>query len=344
MSKLLLGLSIIAYIALVGINRYRPTGTGDQMVGWGFVIFGVLAMYALCSLMLTINLVYLGKFNWVSDSAATRNIIVGFGYLCHIVGIVYITSINLEWEVETANWFGLIMVSYGATWMPLLMLVPYVLLLSANETKAILLSMYKIPLIMGCIIGLGFKFLSHEQLGALFRNKQAIANLKYETEMHYINAASNAGDLLYCVYKSSDERLTQAALTKLNTIENLDSALIGELNEYQVNGDYRWVIAYMENHKVQNAALFVEPLNKAIERLGDDLKYRIQGNNEEDFLKTLNIVALCKTLDEQFRPYAKDFRPNMMLIQAALEKDPLPVYLEIWNKYREAVKKYLDTH
>lgn len=343
-NNLFLGLSSISYIALVAVNLYKPKGTGDQLVGWGFFLFGIMAAYAICSLMLTINIAYKGKFDWISESNVIRNSIIGIGWLCLTAGVFYITIINADWKASgSANWLGLIMVHYGAIWIPLLMLVPYAILINPEWSNSVSPNMYKIPLLMGCLIGLSFKFLSYSQLGNLLTDKKALSNMKYEEEMKHIDFVDEVEGLLYYMYKDTDPRLTEAALNKLQKNKNLEQELVNILTDDQK--DYRRVIAYLEQNKVENPEMFVVPLNNSIFKISEELKYKLQSfGSENGFLALLNVDGLCGVLDGQFKPFKEDFRPNMLKIQAELEKEPKPDFLPIRNKYRTAVQNWLDTN
>ena len=342
LSKLILGLTSITYIALIAVNLYKPKGTGDQLVGWGFILFGVLAAYVVCSLMLTINIALNGKFDWISESNTLRNIIIGIGWLCLMAGVVYITMINADIKDDgTLNWLGMIIVQYGAIWVPLLMLVPYSILLNPEWSTTVSPNMYKIPLLMACLIGLAFKFFSYSQLGNLLSDEKAIINIKYEEEIKQIGFEDSTEGLLVYMFKGTDARLTQAALTKLKTKKNFESELLNILNDDQK--DYRRVIAYLENNKVEHPELFITPLNKTIVIITEQLKYKLHSfGSENDFLELLNVDGLCHVLDTQFKAYKEDFRPNMLLMQTELEKEPKPDFIEIRNKYKSSVENWLD--
>lgn len=346
LGKLILGLTSITYIALIAVNLYKPKGTGDQLVGWGFVLFAVLAAYVVCSLMLTINIAINGNFDWISESKTLRNSIIAIGFLCLMAGVVYCTMINADWkDASTANLFGLIMVHYGAIWMPLLMLGPYIIFISPDWYNSVSPNMYKIPLLVGCLIGLAFHFLSNTQLGTLFQDKKAIETLEYENAKQQIEFENSIVGLLYYTYKGTDARLTQAALTKLQTKENLESELLNILNKSDENNDYFRVLGYLENNKIEHPELFIQPLNKAIFQVSEQLKYRLQSfGSENNFLKLLNVNGLCRILDMQFYAYKNEFRPNMIKIQTELEKEPKPDFIEIRNSYKTAVKNWLVNH
>ncbi len=345
LSNLILGITSIFYVVLIAVNLYKPKGTGDQLVGWGFILFAVLAAYVVCSLMLTINIALKGKFNWISESNTLRNSIICIGWLCLMAGVIYSTMINSDWQTTgTANWLGLIMVHYGAIWIPLLMLVPYAILLNSEWYNTFSPNMYKMPLLAGCLLGLTFHFLSNNQLGNLFKDKKAIDALQYETAMDQIGHEDSIVGLLYYMYKGTDVRLTQVALTKLKSKENLESELQNILNQCDENYDYLRVFAYLENNRVEHPELFIGPLNKAISKVSEELKYRLQSfGSENDFLKLLNVDGLCRILEMQFKAYNADFLPNMLKVQVELEKEPKPDFIEIRNKYKTAVKNWLDT-
>jgi hypothetical protein len=340
----ILGITSITYVALIAVNLYKPKGTGDQLVGWGFIIFAVLAAYVVCSFILTINIAIKGKFNWISESNILRNSIICIGWLCLMAGVIYCTMINSDWQTKgTANWLGLIMVHYGAIWIPLLMLLPYAILLNPEWYNTFSPNMYKMPLLAGCLIGLSFHFASYNQLYNLFKDKKAIDTLEYENAMAQIGFEDSTLGLLNYMFKGTDVRLTQAALTKLKSKENLEAELQNILNKCDENYDYLRVFAYLENNRVEQPQLFIVPLNKSISKVSEELKYRLQSfGSENDFLKLLNVDGLCRILEMQFKAYKADFLPNMLKVQVELEKEPKPNFIEIRNKYKTAVKNWLD--
>lgn len=337
-------LSGLSYLALVVINLYKPKGTGDQLVGWGFIVMGILAAYLLCSLMLTIQVAYKGGFDWLATTRAKRNIVIGLGWLCLMAGIVNMTMINVDWKAAgTANGLGLVLVHYGAIWLPLLMLVPYVVMVNADWQNGANTYIYKLMLLVGCIIGLFFQFTPREQLGSLLRDEKAIQDIQYQKTMKDIEVSTEPRWLLYDMVNNDDVRVQKAAIDKLNSFENLEPQLVELLNNYESSADYLYVYAFLERYKVKDTALFVEPLNRTIGRVAEELKYRPQSfGSEEDFLKLLNVDGLCRVLDEQFETNREAFRTNMLKVKAELETTPKPEYVDICNQYKVAVNDWLN--
>ncbi len=344
LSNLIFILSCISYIALVAVNLYKPKGTGDQLVGWGFILFAVMAAYVICSLILTLHIALKGKFDWISESGSIKYVILGLGWLCLMAGAVYSTMINADWQnMGTANWLGIVMVRYGGIWIPLLTLVPFAILLNNEWYQNLSPTVYKIPLLAGCVIGLAFHFLSTSQSGKLFKNQKAVDKLQYDNELKQIGFTDSIVDLLYYMHKGTDPRLTQAALDKLKRKQNLESELVGILDKCDENYDYLRVIAFLENNRAEKPQLFIKPLNKAIFQISEELKYRLQSfSSENPFLELLNVDGLCNILSAQFESNKEDFTPNMLKIKAELDKEPKPEFLKIRNTYRSAVKNYLD--
>lgn len=339
-------LTVLAYLGLAAVNLYKPNATGERLVGWGIIIFSAMAAYVLCSLLLTINLASTGKFDWISASKSGRNIIVGLGYLCLTYAIVFVTMVNVDTNsASTANWLGILMIRYGGIWMPILMLLPFAILIKTGGFTAVSPIFYKIPLIVGCLIGFAFYAAGRQQLGVLFIDKQAVAEKKRQEILSEIGFTDNTARLLYYLLDKQDTQIREAALAKLKTKPDLESELIKILAEYEINGDYRWVIVYLEDNVVEHPERFVEPLNKVINRISDEFKYRLQSfGAENDFLETLNIEGLCRVLDTQFKAYKADFRPNMEKMHSELEAEPKPDFLTIRNKYKKAVKNWLDSN
>lgn len=335
----------LAYIGLVAVNLYKPNATGERLVGWGFIIFAILAAYVLCSLLLTLNLAINGKLDWISASKASRNVIIGLGFLCLMNGIVFVTMVNADANgASTANWLGLLVIRYGAIWMPLLMLAPFAILLNPEWLHAISPNYYKIPLMVACFIGFAFFALGRQQLGGLFTDKKAVAAQKYQETMRLIEYSDDVADLLY--YRlDKDVHVREAALAKLKAKPDLESELLKVLDRYESDGDYRWVIIYLEDNKVEHPERFVEPLNRIVNRIAIEFQYRLQSFSDENgFLETLNVDGMCRVLDTQFKAYKADFRPNMMKLYSELEKEPKPDFLAIRNKYKAVVKNWLDSN
>lgn len=342
-SKFLLIITSLAYMALLAINMYKPKGTGDQMVGWGYIVMLVLSAYAICSLVLTINVVYNGKFDWISESSLSKYFIVGLCWLLFTVGIAVMTSINVDWgDSRSSNWLGLVMVHYGVIWFPLLMLAPYFILINLEYSDLANPNIVKMPLLIGSIIGAAFLFLSKNQLSNVFIDSESLQTLQYGKDLKDIETSTNAKWLLYYLDEDKDPKLQQAATAKLKSLENLDSSLIDFMKNCESSWDYTYVYVYMEKNKLENPAIFIQPFIYTLNRVASELNYLLQSNTDEKLkLEKLNVARICQILETQFKPYKNEFHPYILKIQEVLNKDPHPQFLEIRNKYKEAIDSWL---
>lgn len=345
LNNLLFVLTGISYIGLLIINLYKPKGTGDQLVGWSLIIFVVLTAYIVSSLMLTINIAYKGGFDWIAETKVKRNIIICIGWLCLMAGIYYTTSINVDVKVAgTNNMLGLIVVEYGAIWMPLLMLIPYAVMSNTEWHNTDSPNIYKNLLLTGCLIGLAFHFLPRELLGKLLKDEKAIQKLHYENILKEMQETTNVNRLLSYI-DDKDVQLKEAALTSLKRIENIDSVFIEILNHCESNYDYMAVYAYMVHNEVKNPQLFIKPLNFTLERVATELEL-LQFDLEENQkykVTLLHVDGICQVLDTRFKAYKNEFRRNMLRIQEELNKEPKPGFIALRNKYKTAVDKWLTS-
>ena len=70
-------LTILFYICLI---FYRPSAGQNDIIS-GFLVFAFYGIGFISSVILTIKVVQQGGFDWVSAQSATRNIIVGIGWI-----------------------------------------------------------------------------------------------------------------------------------------------------------------------------------------------------------------------------------------------------------------------
>lgn len=115
--------------------------------------------------------------------------------------------------------------------------------------------------------------------------------------------------------------------------------------------DFYWVYVFLDDNKVDHPDRFVEPVNNTI----PPLTAEVQQVLKKSFLYTgdlvyLNIDVVCHVLDEQFKDSSIVFRPNMLKLQEALDApllekpDTDPDFIELRNKYRFAIKNWLDSN
>lgn len=215
------GLTALTYIALVIFNFQTVNVTGERLVGWGIIAFALLAAYVVCSLILTISIVANGGFNWLSNTEFWRVVGVGILWLGMVADVVFCTMIRTEFHADRSTGFMRLLTSliyFGATWLPLLMLLPYAILLNPGWRDALSPNFYKAPLLfagaIGFIINISPKIAT--SMVALRAAKVTDeSQLAFNNSMRIINNEQSIQGLFYFAYRAEDERLRNAAL---NTI------------------------------------------------------------------------------------------------------------------------------
>jgi hypothetical protein len=155
----LFGLTVLVYI-VISLFVLQPTPSGsDQNYGWASSALVLIAAYGICSLLLTINITAKGGFNWISDAALKRNAIVAMLWLGMVAGVVYCT-LKPEYHkfYQLTGFVRLLshVISYGAIWLPLLMLIPYYLFLKPEWRDRLSLNLFNILLVFASVAGFLF--------------------------------------------------------------------------------------------------------------------------------------------------------------------------------------------
>ena len=120
--------------------------------------------------------------------------------------------------------------------------------------------------------------------------------------------------------------------------------MIQELNG---NNRYSGVYVYLDGNTLEHPEQFIEPIKNNISEIAIQIGLIIQkpDNKEEEFLRnSYDVERLCRVLEEHFKDSSAVFYPNMIALQKSLEKEPISHYAEICNKYRIAVKNWLEAN
>jgi len=356
--NLLFGLTAITYIALAIFNLQKINATGERLVGWGMIGFGLMAAYVVCSLLLTINVAAKGGFNWISNSVSMRNMAVGILWLSMVIGVVFCAMLSTEYHTDPSTGILRLVslpVYFGATWLPLLMLIPYAILLNTEWRETLSPGLYKIPLIIAGVVGL-LIVMAPKMVVAFGINipqkGKDNAEVQLENIMNSIQQVTSIQELLkYSL--DEDERVRNAASAKIKASTDWEDALIkilGKTDEYG-HHDFYWVYVFLDDNKVDHPERFIEPVNNTIPAITAE----VQRVLNKSFLYTgdlriLNVDGVCRVLDEQFKDSSSVFQPNMLKLQEALDAPPLEQpdtdkdFIELRNTYRLAVKNWLDSH
>ena len=355
--NLLFGLTTLTYIALAVYNIQKLNVPGERLMGAGLMALGLMVAYVLFSLFLTIAIASRGGFNWISTSASSRNIVIGILWFGMVAGVVFCSMLTTEYQNDqTTGIFRLISmpVYFGGLWLPLLMLVPYAILLNSGWRDSISPMVYKLPLWVACISGILILMTPRivTSLGITVPKKQIDQNQVEADIKSIIEHQSSITDLL-AYTNNEDERFRIAAWAKIKSDPNWEGELIKLLEHDDEYGHYRFqfVYVFLDDHKVDHPDRFIAPVNTSIATI----TAQVQRVLEKSFLYSpdlsiLDIDIMCRVLDEQFKDSSNVFRPNMLKLQEALDKPPLEKpdsdgdFTALRNNYRQAVKNWLGEH
>ena len=355
--NLLFGLTTLTYIALAVYNIQKLNVPGERLVGAGLMAFALIIAYVVFSLFLTIAIASRGGFNWISTSASSRNIVTGMLWFGMVAGVVFCSMLTTEYHTDQSTGiFRLISlpVYFGGLWLPLLMLVPYAILLNSGWRDSLSPMLYKLPLWVGCITGILILMTPKivMSLGITIPQKQ-VDNNQIEADIKStIESQSSISDLLEYT-QNDDERFRKAAWEKIKSDPNWEGELIKLLEHDDEYGHhyFRFVYIFLDDNKVEHPDRFIAPVNTSIATITAEVQ-RVLNKSflYSPDLSVLNIDIMCRVLDEQFKDSSSVFRPNMLKLQEALDKPPLEKpdsdndFTALRNNYRMAVKNWLGEH
>ncbi len=354
--NLLFTLTTLAYLGLAVFNLQKTTPKGEYLVGSGLMMFGVLAIYVISSLFLTINVTSKGGFNWLSATPSTRNVMVGILWLGMTAGVVFCAMLSTEYGLDRTT--GIVKtlslpVYFGSVWLPLLMLIPYAILLHPQWRDSLSPALYKIPLVAACVLGVIIFMIPKVVVSMNLQvPKQSQEDWKKENLTKSIEIETSIETLLTYM-GDEDEWVRQMASEKIKKDPNYEDYLIKTLSRNDGYGHYDFYRAYifMDHNQVDHPDRFVEPINSSLLSISTEIpnimakSFLYSGD-----LRTLNIDLICSVLEAQFQNHSDAFRPNMLKLKEALDTPPTqpsdkdPEFDGLLQKYKDAVQSWLDAH
>lgn len=346
---LLFGLTFLIYLAM-GAFSLQPSPSGEKL-GYIYSGFVLIAAYCLSSLLLTIYITAIGGFNWISDNPLKRNIIVAIFWLSMLTVAFYTLGKPEYHKYYQLTGFARSLsfaMYYAAVWVPLLTLIPYFLLLKLEKQDPISPVFIKIPLVLGCIIGISLLLMPKIMSSFLLKSFKKFdeRELAFNAAMSNIEKYQDVMSLLYYTSDYYDEQLRSAALTKIKASKTLEDELIEVLE----HGSSPYpVFEFLEEYKVEHPERFIEPIVKSFARMTADMHEGIVNPYKGG---AFNIGPLLRVLEGQFNSSSAIFKPHVLKLQEVMETPPAKsrAYDDVeqcnatLNKYREEVKDWLARH
>lgn len=365
--NMLIALSVISYGSLVHLLS-RPAPSGDYGVGYAFVWLISVAGFAISTGLLAWNMNLDHCFDWApTPFLRYRNWLVFLGWSAFALAIIWSLEYKSKWHDGEfpvfLRWFVL---SRVYIWLPLLMFIPAGFLLNAQRQAGFAPYWVKISMqagfIVSILIGLGifygFAKASVQRRITLYQTtKTANSTEENETwsfktsmqEINKYNEQSIKGLLIY-THREKEERVRSAALAKIKSCKNWEDQLIDILNHRDLNEMY-WVYAFLDGNNIEHPENFIQPVKNSLGQLTSGVQKSLK-DPYSLHLGYINIEALCRVLDTQFKDSAAVFRPDMLNLHEVLQITPpkrkstqdKQWFDETLNVYRLAVTNWLDSN
>jgi hypothetical protein len=349
------GVTGLIVIGFTLFNTSKPNLIGDNAMGYGLGLAFFGLVFTISSLVLTLCVGWKGGFNWVSDQNTTRYLIVGLGWLSMAVATFACAAFKWEWHKgEFPQFLHSLAKSNGQTWIPLLMLVPYFYLLSAELRASVAPQVYKMPLTIAFVLtvfmalAILFGWLNanrQQNIRTVESQKKSYDNLQKQ-HLDYINAQKLTDPILNLTALSgrfNPQEVRSVAAAKIKAHPNWEAELIALLNN-----DYYYAEAYhfIDGNTVEHPELFIEALNNSILRMANDIHKNIKNsNNLQDWhFEHFSIERLFRAIDEQFLNKGMDFKPAVLTLQQALATPPPERFKNVRFTVVPVVNNWLKTH
>ncbi|MBK7812026.1 MAG: hypothetical protein IPO62_17230 [Saprospiraceae bacterium] len=349
-----------------------PRPGGDYGVGYSFVFMIYSAAFIISTGLLAWNMSLNHCFDWISGSFLKyRNWLVFLGWFSFVLASLW----SLEYSDKKVDsvipsFMNLFTWSRIYFWLPILILVPCVYFLNVQEKmvtpaiwpKIMLQTGFSFSLLISMVlfgVFIIFKVKGQVQHLAARVAQQSERVSNYNASYDYINNYNEAtiDGLLKYVYPENEAKRRNAAISKIISFPNWENDLIRILTEenleqiYVFNDDTYYVFAFLDEHKVEHPAHFIQPiiysLNVMAKRIRESLSdpYNLE-------LSRSDIELVCRVLEAQFKMAVKEFRPSMLKLKAILEIDPpermnkqhIKSYRKRVKAYRMAVKNWLESN
>lgn len=332
--NIFLGLSALSYLLLLFANSSKPAGSGDNVMGYGLAMAFLGLCLALCTLVLLLILAFNGGFNWISESAGPRLLLVLAGWAGFSATVFF--SAIFKWEKVDMIPGMQILAGHAAVWLPLLLLVPCLLLLNEGLRGNAAPLLYKVPLIVafavsmlgGLILLRGwFVSASASQMARIeaAQTEDAEMHKRHLEEIAKADPQQSILTLLPFTGRFHDKAVREAALARIKTNPDWETKLLELLdNEHY----YHEVYTFIDDNKTAHPERFAEPLQRSIFRLAEDVRKYIRNDDHPQnwHLEHFDIERLLRGLD-QFENQGVDYRPAVQAVYDALS-EPQPAHLK----------------
>ncbi|MBL7803463.1 MAG: hypothetical protein JNL02_06990 [Saprospiraceae bacterium] len=370
LANILLALSVFIYILLAKLLLGARPG-GDYGVGYSFVMLIYQLGFVVSTGLLAWTMNASHCFDWLSAPFLRyRNGLVFMAWVSFVVTAFWSLEYHTKWiEGEFWPFLRWLAISKVYVWLPVLVFGACLYLVNARRVadfppdwvRLTAKTGFAVCLLIALSVFWGFgKFWVQKRLeGFQMKSVWNSENQeKYKAELDFVetyNDSTIEGLLQYAT--RYDKQLRINATAKLKSFPNWENDLIAILSKKDLETVYvyydntRYVYPFLYVNKVEHPEKFIQAIQYSLQVLA----IRAEKDLADPYaleLGALDIELICLLLDEQFKNYAKEFRPGMLKLQAALATDAperantehRKSYVKTLKKCRLAVKNWLDTN
>ena len=331
LAYLVFGITALFFVGLTILTVAEPSGGGESSMGYGWAAIILSLGFALSSLLLLLILRSTGGFDWLVHPAGTRTALLVVFWLTMSITTFFGAILKLESGKEDTvpPFLQVLAVSQPQLWVPFLWLMISLLSLHSVWLSTLSLGWVKLPFWLGFSMstlftaGLVVVYI-HDSIQ--LTTDQVATRINDETRWHQQRLTNIAAhkpedsivDLLSFTNQYQDEDVRQAALAKIKSHPDWEAQLLDLLAHQR---GYKYVYLFLGSNPVAHPEAFIEPLNRSIEFLADDLKADIQGREtslQHWTFESYYIEHLLGALDIQFSGQIARFFPNVLKVQQAL--------------------------
>ncbi|QHV99329.1 hypothetical protein GJR95_31870 [Spirosoma endbachense] len=336
LAYIVFGITTLLFLGLALFTVAEPGRGSESSIGYGWGAIILSLGFALSSLILLLIVRSRGGFDWVGHKAATRTALLVLFWLAMSITTFFGAILKLESFKENTSppFLQALAVSQPQLWVPMLWLMVSLLSLNPGWVSTLSLGWFKLPFWLGFSIstlftaGLVVVYI-HDSIQRT--TGQVATRNDDEKRWHQQRldqvAAHKADDSIFGLlgftnqYQADDVR--QAALAKIKSHPDWEAQLLDLLAN---PSSYQYVYSFLGSNPVAHPDAFIEPLNRSIGFLAEDIVADIKGREsslQHWTFDSYTIEPLLRALDTQFGRQIELFYPNVLHVQQAL-KTPLP--------------------
>lgn len=333
----------------------KPAPGGDQGVGYAFMLFICGAGFAVFTGLLALNLGWRNSFDWLPVGVGGRNGLIFLGWVAFVVATFASALFRSEWHAgELLQFLKWLADARAVIWLPVLVFVPVFLLLNMERQAGTAPGFVKIPLLAGMAVsvfmcaGVAFGWFraSAQQAAARVESERQWNDKIHNEHLEFV-AAQKPDDpivnILSLTGRFHDADVREAAIEKVKSHPDWEDELIRLLNETEW---YSEVYQFIDGNRVEHPERFVEPLNRSIRRMAEQVRKSIKNsNNLQDWhFEHLSLPRLFRAIDEQFVLPGADYRPAMLELRRAFDTPKPERFKDVRFTVVPLVDEWLKKH